>query len=212
MKKRVLGVTGLMGSGKDTVCRFLRELGVDEIDVDWVGHIVLREKQEQVRTLFGASVSTARGIDRRELGRVVFSDPGALKQLERLLHPEMVVRVRQRIDGISSPVAINAAVLYTMGLDEQCDGVLRVCAPDSILISRLVSRSGIPPAEAARRLEEQKSVNPELNSSEVVIENACTPEALRDKVRAFAESFFGEGPYGTTAGTKWPQGDVYPQP
>ena len=211
MKTLVLGVTGRMAAGKDTACSILRELGVDEIDVDRLGHLELQEKREAVGALFGEAILTVDGVDRRALGTIVFSDPEALMKLEALLHPGMIRRAEEYTARARGPVSINAAILYKMGLDRLCDRVLFVDAPDEILAARAMLRSGLPREDVFQRLKLQKTVNRLPESVEVVIENDSSPGDFRKKVISFAESFFGEGPYGA-AGTKWPQGNVYPEP
>jgi len=52
----VLGVAGGYCAGKDTVVRILEEAGYPSIDVDAVGHRVLRERGDAVAEAFGARV------------------------------------------------------------------------------------------------------------------------------------------------------------
>ena len=203
MRRLVLGITGQIASGKDTVCRILREYGISEIDVDRVGHQALQAKQTEVGELFGKVVLTPSGVDRKALGRIVFQDPGALSRLESLLHPLMKVLVQEYIERISGHVVINAAILHRIGLDALCDQVLLIKAPYSILIERAMARSDLSRQEAEARLLQQKTVNHTSESSEIVIENDSSLNELQERVLSFAESFFGEVPYGT-AGAKWP--------
>lgn len=208
---RVLGLTGYLASGKDTAGAAFRECGVDEIDVDRVGHLVLAENLDRVEALFGQTFRTAGGPDRGALGRHVFAAPERLARLEALLHPLMVAMIAEKLPGLAERVVINAALLYRMGLERLCDGVLRITAPDALLLDRALARGRLTRDEAARRLALQKAVNPPPLSSEVQIENTSTVEDLQEKVALFSTTFFGEVPHGRK-GTKWPPGDVCPEP
>lgn len=93
----VIGVTGLPGAGKGCVAEILASGGGTRINVDAVGHAVLDDPEirARLRARFGAEVvPDASPVDRTALGRLVFSDPDALRDLERIVHPPMVERVR----------------------------------------------------------------------------------------------------------------------
>src|ERR1700677_137505 len=101
-----IGVTGTIGSGKSTVGQILTELGVAVIDSDKIVHALL-ESDEQVKAevikRFGAPVRTdtissgATKIDRKALGKIVFNDPEARKDLEKILHPRVREECRRLI-------------------------------------------------------------------------------------------------------------------
>ena len=77
-----IGLTGGIGSGKSEASSILRELGALVIDADIVGHETYRSGQpawDEIVEAFGDEVIGSDGeIDRRELGRIVFDDPGSL--------------------------------------------------------------------------------------------------------------------------------------
>lgn len=163
----VVGVTGKYCSGKSTVTRALVEHGYHEIDVDALGHEALSRRADEVVARFGESVRLPDGgVDRKALGRIVFSDAEELRALESIVHPTMVEMVRDRIrhaPGECTGVAVNAAILFRMGLDELCRTVLYVTAP---LFSRYVrarKRDGITLRGFIRRLRSQRDVAPQFS-------------------------------------------------
>ena len=96
----VWGVSGKYCSGKNGVVNILKSCGFKEIDVDLLGHQVLEEQKTRVAEHFGREILTGSGgIDRRKLGRVVFTDPAELRVLEGILHPVMVERVEEQVKG-----------------------------------------------------------------------------------------------------------------
>jgi dephospho-CoA kinase len=86
--KYVIGLIGNIGTGKSVVRRMLEHLGAYGIDADALGHRAFARGApgyQPVLDIFGKWILNPESeIDRHKLGRVVFSDPEAMKQLERL--------------------------------------------------------------------------------------------------------------------------------
>jgi dephospho-CoA kinase len=85
-----IAVTGPFASGKSTFVRLLGELGAETVSADEIVHDLLAEDEQTVSRVverFGSDVLGDRGVDRRVLGRKVFGDPEALRDLEDILHP-----------------------------------------------------------------------------------------------------------------------------
>jgi dephospho-CoA kinase len=84
---QVIGITGLIGSGKSTAARYIAgTLQYSYIDVDAVGHEVLA-KDVAVREAVLQEFKTA---DRTALASIVFNDSLALQTLCAILHPRMI--------------------------------------------------------------------------------------------------------------------------
>lgn len=163
----VIGVTGKYCAGKSSVTALLVEHGYVEVDVDSLGHEALSRRADAVIARFGDSVRGEDGaVDRKVLGRIVFSDRAALEALEEIVHPVMLQMVRDSIDEAppqSTGVVINAAILFRMGLDELCRTVLYVTAPLLTRFLRARRRDGASVRDFARRLRNQRDVAPQFS-------------------------------------------------
>jgi dephospho-CoA kinase len=183
-------VAGTYCAGKNAVVAILLEQGFREIDVDRVGHEVLREPEvrRRVAECFGAGVLAPDGeVDRRVLGRRVFGRRAALSRLEAIVHPPMVERVRLRLDRESGRVVINAALLFRMHLDRLCDLALCVRAPLRARLSRAKARDGLSAWQTLRRLASQRGICPKLNAPGVdiyYVNNDGGLDALRERTLA----------------------------
>lgn len=188
MPQRFIGVTGAVGCGKSTVCRWLAERGVATLDADQVVHEILAHDGAVVAAVtarFGPSVRLpSGGIDREALAGAVFGDPTALGDLERIVHPAVLTRVRAWLDRIRTPIVVVEAVkLIESGLSDACFAVwLVVCEPNQQR-SRLRER-GWADAAIDRRLAATPPLAPRLAVATDVIDNSGPPSATRVQLEA----------------------------
>jgi len=158
-----IGLTGPIGCGKSTVARWLGERPrVVVIDADRVARDVLDSGEpafDAVIERFGPTVLRAdRELDRAALGRIVFADPAALRDLEAIVHPAVRPRILAVIASAeaegAAAVVIEAIKLVEGGLAELCDEVWLISCDPQIQRTRLVGR-GLSPQDAALRIAAQ---------------------------------------------------------
>ncbi|MFP5341431.1 MAG: dephospho-CoA kinase [Candidatus Limnocylindria bacterium] len=158
-----IGITGPIGCGKSTAAGWLGERpGVVVVDADVVARDVLARgtaELDAVYARFGRSLARPDGsLDRAALGRIVFADPVALRELEAIVHPAVRPRIAARLeaaDAAGAPaVVIEAIKLVEGGLAELCDEVWLVTCAAEAQLERLVAR-GSDPGDAAARIAAQ---------------------------------------------------------
>lgn len=168
---KVIGLTGLIGSGKSLIAEYLHDkYGYLIIDVDKLGHELLKEPKitRKLLELFGTA-------ERSQLAQLVFADPNKLKQLNTLLHPLMYAKVQLVLaEQPAEQVIIEAAVLFTIGLDRLCDKVILVEAAQDIALQRLVQR-GLSRDQALQRLA-ANDVQRYRSRCEVITNNGSAEE------------------------------------
>ena len=158
-----IGITGPIGCGKSTVARWLGErAGVEVIDADHEARLVLAPETPEVEAVyrrFGTTLRRPNGeLDRAALGRIVFNDDAALRDLEAIVHPAVRPRILAAIERArgtgARAVVVEAIKLVDGGLAELCDEVWLVTCEPVVQRDRLIGR-GDAADDAAVRIETQ---------------------------------------------------------
>jgi dephospho-CoA kinase len=194
----VIGLTGPIGCGKSTIAGWLAERGAVVIDADEIAREVVEPGEpalEAVLARFGDGYRHADGsLDREALARLVFSDPGALRDLEAIVHPAVRPRIEQRVAAASTwpgravAVVVEAIKLVEAGYAVRCDEVwLVTCTPD-VQRGRLLGR-GVSEDDAERRIRAQAGSADVVRAAATRIIDASGP---RSAVEAEVEAAFRE--------------------
>ena len=186
--KLLLGITGNIACGKSTVLRQLRELGAHTIDADLAIHDILRKggpAYAPVVAEFGQGILHESGeIDRRALGRIVFSDPARLRRLEEIEHP--IVRkvideaIRQAREQV---VVVDAIKLIESGWADKCDEVWAITCRRDQQVERLMRTRGYSQEKSDTRINAQAPQEAKVKRADVVIDNSGTKSHTREQVQ-----------------------------
>jgi dephospho-CoA kinase len=183
-KSLVIGVTGNIATGKSTVLQYLAAKGAHIVDADKLAHRTMAPDgaaYEKVIKEFGSRIVKEDGtIDRKKLGRIVFSDPAALGRLERIVHPQVFDLIQQEIADTASPVVILEAIkLLEAGLSVTlCDEIWVVTSRPEIQLQRLMESRGMDADQARRIIELQPPQAAKVNQADRVIRNDGTVDEL----------------------------------
>ena len=165
----------------------LEHLGAYTIDADALSHRVIAKGApgyQPVVNTFGTWVLNKDSqIDRDKLGRLVFADAQALKQLEDIIHPY----VGQAIDILARRatqrvVVIEAIKLLESGLRNLCDSIWVTDAPQHVQIERLIRKREMSPETALQRVHSQSAQKQKLAAAHMVITNTGSYENLWKQV------------------------------
>ncbi len=181
LKRRIL-LGGGIGSGKSTVAGLLRERGAFVIDADRVGHSVLEPGGVAHRAVALRWPECVRGgtVDRHALGRIVFADPEALVELERITHPAIARTIGRMVAEAAAPVVVVEVPLLKLDLDGEWT-VVFVDAPQGVRVERLVGR-GMAESDVRARMAAQPAREEWLARADHVITNTGSERELADAV------------------------------
>lgn len=201
--KFIIGLTGNIATGKSTVRHLLEKQGAYVIDADALSHRAIAKGSpgfQPVLNLFGRWVLGSDGeIDRRRVGRIVFNDPQALRQLESIIHPIVHQGIDWLISQTAQPVvAVEAIKLFESSLAGMCDAFWVVTVPPEVQLDRLMKKRGLSAEDARLRLDAQAPQQEKIDRADVVIDNSGTLEAT---ARQVSEAWERLDPVGQAQGT-----------
>jgi dephospho-CoA kinase len=172
---KVIGITGLMGSGKTEVCKYLESKNYPVIYADELGHQAL-EKESPIYFYLLKEFGTN---NRKELAKIVFTQPEKLKKLENLSHPvifDLIQKEKKIFLKLQySLIFVEAAVLFKMNVDKLCDEVWIIDAPEKEIISRL-QKKGLKNDEILKRLSANPIKDYVSKADEVILNNGKLEE------------------------------------
>lgn len=190
----VIGITGGIASGKSTIARQLRNLGMLVIDADEVARTVVEPGKpawQAIAEQFGAGIlNEDQSINRIELGRCVFNSAEQLHKLNALTHPLIMDEIRARLREIRihhprALVGLEVPLLYETNMDKICDQVWVVWVDYETQITRLMARDGLSRSDAQKRIDAQMPLDEKARRAQVVIDNRFAPEDTQQTVARY---------------------------
>ncbi|HHX14548.1 MAG TPA: dephospho-CoA kinase [Fibrobacter sp.] len=162
-----IGITGLIGSGKSAVGRFLCQMGCPVLDADCLVHELYAYNSEvrlAIANRFGSEFLTPQGVDRIKMRSLIFNNTQARLDLEKILYPVLEKEQNRLLEEWAEsssffPIAfVEAALLYKLPhFVKSLSAVWIVSAPDEVRLERLIAR-GLSKEDALARIALQKDV------------------------------------------------------
>jgi dephospho-CoA kinase len=174
----LIGLTGGIGSGKSTVSALLAQRGAVIIDAD----AITRELQQPGTAVFDAMVErfgpgivAADGtLDRQAVADLVFSDPEALADLNKIVHPAVGVEIARRMTEEADTdhlVVLDVPLLVESGRDDMA-GLVVVDVDPEVAVRRLVELRGMREDDVRARMARQATREDRVAKADVVIDNS----------------------------------------
>jgi dephospho-CoA kinase len=192
-----VAVTGPFASGKSTLVRLLGELpGTETASADEIVHHLLKNDRRTISKIierFGEGVRGSDGIDRKALGRKVFGDAGALRDLEEILHPLVRNETDRRIEGSTAELfVVEIPLLFETGQGEDFDFTVTVTVPEK---RRRVWAEERGMDEAALRAVEARQLSgaEKAGRADLVVQNDGDLVKLKERAHELGRMILREG-------------------
>lgn len=173
---RRIALTGGIATGKTYVVGRLREAGVAVIDADVLARQAVARGTAGLAAVvqrFGTDVLTAEGhLNRAHLGRIVFADELARRDLEAIVHPYVRRGIAEFFDQLPAATLFAVAdipLLYETHQERHFDFVVVVACAPAAQIERIVSRDGLSRDDAERRVAAQLPIEEKVRRADYVI-------------------------------------------
>jgi len=184
-----VALTGGIASGKTTVADLFAARGVPVIDTDVIARDVVEPGTPALAAVveaFGIEVLGADGrLDRRRMRERIFSDAGARRRLEGILHPAIRAEMARRSLAAGGPYQVLVIPLLAEGgRRDHVDRVLLVDVPEELQVERLMLRDGVSREQATASLGAQAGRAARLAIADDVIVNTGRADDLDHEVTA----------------------------
>lgn len=170
-----VGVTGGIGSGKSTVCKIFRVLGIPVFDADQEAKLLYVNNpsvQQEIIRAFGDDIYPKGIFSKQNLARKVFGNTVALNQLNQIIHPKIRELGKQWFQDQKTPYAIKeAALLIESGHYQELDYLVLVNAQKEERIRRVMERNQVTREEVLLRMKHQMDDHKKKKYAHFVIEN-----------------------------------------
>jgi len=155
-----VGISGIIGSGKSTVCRIFSLLAVPVYSADKEAKKLYQhdEVKELVRSSFGKDVFDEKGsIVFPALAEIIFNDDQKLARINEIIHP----RVKEDFNHWCIQykdhdyVLYESALFFESGFYKDYDRSIVVLAPENLCISRIMTRDNVSANHVHARIKSQ---------------------------------------------------------
>lgn len=193
----IIGLTGSIGTGKSTIAKKIQELHIPIVDADVIAREVVergKDAYNKIVATFGEQIlQDDKTLDRKALGKIVFSDEAKRKQLNDIIHPAIRAEMlRQRDNYVEEGypcVVMDIPLLYESRLTHYVDKVIVVSVAEKVQLERLMKRDDSSEAEAKQRVNSQIPVAEKAKKADAVIDNNGTKEASYEQLREILQKW-----------------------
>ena len=171
-----VGLTGGIGSGKSTVAKIFETFSIPVFYADQEAKWLLDndiEIKNQLTQLFGEDVYSEKGIDRKKLADIIFTNQNAISRVNGIIHPAVANRFEKwSLDQMESAYVLQeAAILFETGGYKRMDKNILVTAPEKLRIARIIQRDGTTEDEIKERMAYQWDESHKMPLADFVILN-----------------------------------------
>ena len=187
--KKLIAITGGIGSGKSSAAQFLLEMGYPVFSCDEIYREVILSSSyiQKIASLFPECVVDG-NIDKKILAKIVFSDEEKLALLNGIAHPLIMDALFKKMQACKEDIVFaEVPLLFEGNYENKFDSVIVIIRDIEMRIRSIMVRDGITKEEALNRIAVQfdyeNSNGRFKNCNAILIENNGTIEELKIKIQ-----------------------------
>ncbi len=172
-----IGITGGIGSGKTTVCKVFRVLGIPVFQADMVAAKLQNEDpyiKISLISLFGSDIYTKDGLlNRKKLAGIIFNDRNLLDKINNIIHPAVHQEFKKwkALYKDLPYLLYEAAIIFETGSFRNFDRTILVVTSENERIQRVMKRDHSTVEAVIQRMHNQFSDSEKMKMADFIIEN-----------------------------------------
>jgi formamidopyrimidine-DNA glycosylase len=172
---RIIGVTGIINSGKTTVSNKFEKIGYLTINADDIVRKAYTDKKiiSSIARFFGKSIIENQQINRLALRVAALSQPDGLLKLEKLVHPYVIKETKKILnENKTQKYVLDVPLLFESKMNELCDLVLFVSINDKAWRQRVIKSNKMPLKDAQLMKKRMIPNEFKIKNSNIIVENS----------------------------------------
>lgn len=170
----LVGLTGLMGSGKTFVLNMFKTLGADTYIADEHAKRLMHsdEISSKIINLFGSESFIEGVLNRDYIAEIVFNNPNKLIKLNSIVHPAVQQDFEEFVmNSKAEYVVYESALLFQSSKLNHFDFILIITAPKEERIQRILKRDTTKIDAIKKRVQHQEISNADFKKANFIINN-----------------------------------------
>lgn len=192
---KIIGLTGMSGAGKSTMCGVFRQRGFAVTDCDNIAREVAGDRDflNELQSRFPEDLLNADGsLNRAVTAKAIFTDDGKRKLYNQIIFPYIIYRVIREIRAADGDVLLDAPTLFDAGLEMICTAIVGVTANPEICAKRITKRDNITPERAEERLSAQYGAEFLKERCDYIIDNNGTVQVFIKRAEKITDKLKGK--------------------
>ena len=164
----IICVSGQMAAGKNYVCSLFEKQGFVALDMDKTAHEAIEFCKDEIISAFGEEakknglllLNPDGSLNRRVIGKIVFSDKNLLSLQESIVYPKVIELTNVFLEkNQEKSVILNATVLFKIPeILKKCEKIVFVRANFFKRLFRAKKRDKMPLRQIFARFKNQKNL------------------------------------------------------
>ncbi|HBR00949.1 MAG TPA: dephospho-CoA kinase [Cyanobacteria bacterium UBA11691] len=196
-KQAQIGITGGIATGKSTVTRYLEQhYGLPVFDADRYAREAVQPKSpvfQRIVQRYGKTIELPEGgLNRQQLGEIVFSNPVERQWLEEQIHPYVRDRLYYDLNQ-SSPqdtLVFSIPLLFEAQMTDLVEEIWVVYCSEAQQRERLMRRNHLTLEQAQIRINSQMPLAEKCQRGDRLLDNSSTESELFQQIDRILQSNF----------------------
>jgi dephospho-CoA kinase len=182
--KKIIGLTGGIGSGKTTVAKFIEELHFPVYYSDNIAKEIVNKNEDskqKIKELLGNEAYNENGFyNRKYVAELVFNNDELLRKIDEIIHPAVKIDFENWVSRQNSEFIFKeTALLFELKLNENCYRSILVTADDNLRIKRVMDRDKKTYREVEKVMSKQMPEKDKVRKADFVIYNSSGFDELK---------------------------------